>query len=101
MSATIDPRAAVSPNAEIGSDVVIGPFSVIEDGVTIGRGTRIGSGAVLAKGTRVGEECKIHHGAVLGTVPQDLKFHGEETLLEVGNHTTIREYATLNRGTSA
>ncbi len=101
MSATIDARAVVSPNAKIGSDVVIGPFCIVEDDVLIGRGTRIGSSAVLAKGTRVGEECKIHHGAVLGTVPQDLKFHGEESVLEVGNNTTIREYATLNRGTSA
>jgi UDP-N-acetylglucosamine acyltransferase len=101
MSTLIDSRAIVSPNAKIGEGVVIGPFSIVEDEVEIGRGTRIGSGAVLAKGTRVGEDCKIHHGAVLGTVPQDLKFHGEETLLEVGNNTTIREYATLNRGTSA
>ncbi|TAK63541.1 MAG: acyl-ACP--UDP-N-acetylglucosamine O-acyltransferase [Bacteroidetes bacterium] len=101
MSAIIDAKAIVNPKASLGEDVTVGPFSIIEDDVIVGKGTKIGSNVVLARGTRIGEECKIHHGAVLGTVPQDLKFHGEETTLEIGNHTTIREYATLNRGTSA
>ncbi len=101
MSVTIDPKAIVSPSAELDADVTVGPFTIIEDNVVVGKGTKIASNALLAKGTRIGEDCRIHHGAVLGTVPQDLKFHGEETLLEVGNFTTIREYATLNRGTSA
>ena len=95
----IDPRAVVSPKAQLGENISIGPFAVIEDDVIIGAGTSIGSHALLASGTRVGKECRIHHGAVLGTQPQDLKFHGEATVLEVGDSTTIREYATLNRGT--
>ena len=101
MSTTIDPHAIVSTGAELAEDVVVGPFSIIEENVIIGKGTRIGSNAVVARGVRIGEECRIHHGAVLGTIPQDLKFHGEETILEIGNHTTIREYSTMNRGTSA
>jgi UDP-N-acetylglucosamine acyltransferase len=100
MSITIDPRAIVHPNAQIGDNVIVGPFSIIEDNVTVGAGTHIGAHAILAGGTRVGQECRIHHGAVLGTVPQDLKFRGEPTLLEVGDHTTLREYVTLNRGTA-
>mgnify|MGYP003341869112 CR=1 FL=1 len=97
---TIDQRALVSPKAQLGDNVTIGPFAIVEDDVVIGNVTTIGSHALLANGTRVGKECRIHHGAVLGTVPQDLKFHGEATILEVGDATTIREYATLNRGTS-
>ncbi len=92
--------AEVSPGAELGENVEIGPFAVIENDVIIGDGTIVGSSALLASGTRVGKNCKIFHGAVLGTVPQDLKFQDEKTTLEVGNNTTIREYATLNRGTT-
>jgi UDP-N-acetylglucosamine acyltransferase len=97
---TIDPRAVVSPKANLGENVTVGPFAVIEDDVVVGSGTTIGSHALLATGTRVGRDCRIHHGAVLGTQPQDLKFHGEVTTLDVGDATTIREYATLNRGTA-
>ncbi len=92
--------AEVSPGAELGENVEIGPFAVIENDVIIGDGTIVGSNALLGSGTRVGKNCKIFHGAVLGTVPQDLKFQDEKTTLEVGNNTTIREYATLNRGTT-
>ena len=99
MATRIDSRSVVSPKAQIGEDVSVGPFSVIEDDVIVGNGTTIGSGALIANGSRIGRECRIHHGAVLGTAPQDLKFRGEVTTLEIGDHTTIREYATLNRGT--
>lgn len=99
MALNIDKNASVHPDAQIGDNVTIGPFTVIEKDVIVGEGTQIGSHALLANGTRVGKECSIHHGAVLGTLPQDLKFGGEATTLEVGNNTTIREYATLNRGT--
>ncbi len=99
MPNAIDNRAVVSPKAQIGNDVTIGPFTIIEDDVVIGNGTTIASHALLANGTRIGKECRIHHGAVLGTAPQDLKFRGEITTLEIGDHTTVREYATLNRGT--
>lgn len=99
MNATIDPRAVISSKAQLGENVAVGPFAVIEDDVIIGAGTHIGSNVVIASGTRIGKECRIHHGAVLGTIPQDLKFRDEPTTLEVGDHTIIREYATLNRGT--
>lgn len=99
MSMTIDSHAIVSPKAQLGENVSVGPFAIIEDDVIIGSGTTIGSNVLIANGARVGKECRIHHGAVLGTNPQDLKFHGEVSTLEVGDHTTIREYATLNRGT--
>jgi UDP-N-acetylglucosamine acyltransferase len=100
MSVTIDPTAAVSPKAQIEPGVTIGPFAVVEENVTIGSGTVIGSHALIASGARIGKECRIHHGAVVATAPQDLKFRGEPTILEIGNHTTIREYVTLNRGTA-
>jgi UDP-N-acetylglucosamine acyltransferase len=99
MNTSIDSRAIVSPKAQLGDNVSIGPFTIIQDDVMIGSETMIASNALIANGTRVGKECRIHHGAVLGTQPQDLKFHGEVTTLEIGDHTTIREYATLNRGT--
>jgi len=96
----INKLAEVHPGAEIGQDVEIGPFTIVEDDVKIGNGTTIGSHAYIATGTRIGENCRIFHGAVLGTAPQDLKFKNEKTTLEIGNNTTIREYATLNRGTT-
>ena len=99
MSTMIDSRAAVSPKAQLGENVSVGPFAVIEDDVVIGSGTTIASHALIANGARIGKECRIHHGAVLASNPQDLKFHGEISTLEVGDHTTVREYATLNRGT--
>jgi UDP-N-acetylglucosamine acyltransferase len=100
MSVTIDPTASVSPKAQIETGVTVGPFAVIEENVAIGSGTVIGSHALIASGARIGKECRIHHGAVVATAPQDLKFRGEPTILEIGNHTTIREYVTLNRGTA-
>jgi len=96
----IDQRAVVSPEAELGEGVSVGPFTIIEDDVVVGPGTQIASGIVIASGTRIGEECQIHHGAVLGTLPQDYKFKGEDTILEIGDRTVVREYCTLNRGTA-
>ncbi len=99
METHIDSRSVVSPRAELGKNVSVGPFTIVEENVTIGDGTTIGAHAMIAWGTRIGKQCKIHSGAVLGTIPQDLKFHGEETTLEIGDRTTVREFATLNRGT--
>jgi UDP-N-acetylglucosamine acyltransferase len=99
MSIVIDPRAIVSPKAQIGENVTVGPFTIIEDDVVIGAGTTIGSNVLLANGARIGRECRLFHGAVVGTIPQDLKFSGETTTAEIGDHVTIREYATVNRGT--
>ena len=96
----IHPTAIVDKGAQIGENVCIGPYAIIEGNTQIGNNSSIASHVLVASGTRIGEECKIHNGAVLGTNPQDLKFEDEETFLQIGNNTTIREFATLNRGTS-
>ena len=101
MSTSIDHHAVVSSKAQLGENVSIGPFTIIEDDVIIGSGTTISSNVLVASGSRVGKECRIHRGAVIGSNPQDLKFRGEISTLEIGDHTTVREYATLNRGTHA
>ena len=99
MDSRIHQTAIVDHAADIGSGVEIGPYSIIEAGVKIGDGCSIASHAVIASGTELGSGCRIFKGAVLGTIPQDLKFHGEETKLIVGERTVLREYCTLNRGT--
>ena len=91
--------AHIHPNAKIGNDVKIEPFVFIEEDVTIGDGSHIMSHAVILKNTTIGKECKIFPGAVLGAIPQDLKFEGENTFVEIGDNTTIRECVTVNRGT--
>jgi UDP-N-acetylglucosamine acyltransferase len=91
--------AHIHPAAKIGSDVTIDPFAVIEEGVTIGDGSHIMSHSTILKNTSVGKSCRIFPGAVIGAIPQDLKFIGEETTVEIGDHTTIRECVTINRGT--
>lgn len=93
--------AIVDPGAELGRGVVVGPWALIGPGVEIGEGTEIGPRVLIAKDTTVGEDCRIANGAVLGTDPQDMKYRGERSRLEVGDRTVIREFATLNRGTSA
>ena len=95
----ISPLAHVHPNANISSNVTIEPFAVIHDEVTIGEGSHIMSHAVIMSGTTVGKSCVVFPGAVLGAIPQDLKFVGEKTTVEIGDHTTIRECVTINRGT--
>jgi UDP-N-acetylglucosamine acyltransferase len=97
----IQPLANIHPEAIIGKDVIIEPFVTIEKDVVIGDGCWIGSNAVIKQFTRLGNQCKVFCGAVVGEVPQDLKFNGEVTYLEVGNNTTIREFVTLNRGTAS
>lgn len=99
MNPAIDPHAIVSPKAQLGANVSVGPHSIIEDDVIIGDGTWIGSGVLVSNGARIGKECKIHHGAAVAGPPQDLKYKGEPTVLEVGDRTVVREFATLNRGT--
>ena len=93
----IHKTAIVDKDAEIGSEVNIGPFSIIEKGTVISDNTIIHSGVVIKAGTQIGKDCEIHHGAVLGDVPQDIKFKGEKSYLNIGNATQIREYATLHR----
>ena len=99
MATTIDPRAVVSPKANLGCDVTVGPYTIIEDDVVIGDGTRIASNAFIANGARIGRNCTVHHGAVVSNAPQDLKYAGEKTLFEIGDNTVVREFCTLHRGT--
>ncbi len=95
----ISPFAHIHPNATLGKNVIVDPFAVIEDEVKIGDGTHVMSHAVVMKKVVIGKSCKIFPGAVLGAIPQDLKFNGEETSVEIGDNTTIRECVTVNRGT--
>lgn len=89
----------IHPNAKIGKNVVIGPFTVIEEDVVIGDNCWIGNNVSVLDGARIGDNCKIFPGAVVSAIPQDLKYKGENTTLEVGNNVIIRECCTLNRGT--
>jgi len=95
----IHDTAIVSDKAILGNNINIGPFSIVEENVEIADNCEIGAYVTLASGTRLAEDVKVFNGAVLGTVPQDLKFSGEETTLEIGKRTVIREYAFINRGT--
>lgn len=95
----ISPLAHISSDAILGSNVKVDPFAVIHDGVRIGDDTHIMSNVVIMSGTVIGKSCLIFPGAVLGAIPQDLKFVGETTTVEIGDHTTIRECVTINRGT--
>lgn len=92
--------AHIHPEAKIGHNVSIGPFTYIDRDVVIGDNCWIGPNATIFSGARIGENCKIYPGAVIAGTPQDLKYQGEETLTFIGNNTTIREYVTVNKGTS-
>lgn len=91
----------IHPEAKIAKNVVIEPFAYIDKNVEIGEGSWIGPHATILYGARIGKNCKIFPGAVISAIPQDLKFVGEETTAEIGDNTTIRECATINRGTNA
>ena len=100
MSTMVHPAAFVDERAQIGTGVDIGPGAVIGPNVRIGDGVTIGSNTLLTGWTRIGNGCRIHHGAVLGSPPQDLKYSGSEpSFLEVGEATEIREYVTANLAT--
>ncbi len=93
------PLSSVHPEAQIGQNVTIEPFSTIYKDVVIGDGTWIGPNVTVMDGARIGKNCKIFPGSVISGIPQDLKFKGEITTAEIGDNTTIRECVTLNRGT--
>ncbi len=93
------PLAYVHPEAKIAHNVVIEPFAFISKDVEIGEGTWIGPHVTVLEGARIGKNCKIFPGAVIAAEPQDLKFKGEYTTVEIGDNTTIRECVTINRGT--
>lgn len=94
------PLAYVHPGAKIAKNVVIEPFTTIHNNVTIGEGTWIGSNVTIMEGARIGKNCNIFPGAIISAMPQDLKYQGEETTVHIGDNTTIRECATINKGTS-
>ena len=93
------PLAYVHPGAKIAKNVVIEPFTTIHNNVVIGEGTWIGSNVTIMEGARIGKNCNIFPGSVISAVPQDLKFQDEETIVKIGDNTTLREYVTINRGT--
>ncbi len=95
----ISPTAIIHPSAQLGKDVSVGSYSIIENDVKIGYNTCIDAHAHIKPYTTIGKDCNIFHGAVLGEIPQDLKYDGEKSQLIIGNATTIREFCTLNRGT--
>ena len=96
----IDERAVVDPSARLGKNVEIGPYTVIGPDVEIGDGTWIGPHVVIQGPTRIGRQNKIYQFSSLGDAPQDKKYAGEKTFLEIGDGNTIREFCTFNRGTS-
>lgn len=93
--------AIVDPDARIAATAAVGPYAVVGPGVEIGERVELGPHVHIERDTRVGAGCTLGAGAVLGTDPQDLKYGGERTFLEIGERTVVREYATLNRGTAA
>ena len=101
MTPRVHPSAIVDPSAELDLDVVVEPFAIVGPSVRVGAGSTIGPHATVRGPTRVGAGCSIGIGAVIGSDPQDLKYRGEPTTLDIGEETQIREYVTVNRGTVA
>ncbi|MGQ9730044.1 MAG: acyl-ACP--UDP-N-acetylglucosamine O-acyltransferase [Candidatus Zipacnadales bacterium] len=97
MPTYIHPTALIASGAELDDEVVVGPYTVIDEHVTIGAGTRIDAHVRICDYTSLGRANHIHHGAVLGELPQDVKFRGEVSYLEIGDNNDIREYATIHR----
>ena len=93
--------SSIHPDAKIAENVRIDPFATIHADVEIGSGTRIGSNAVIMDGSRIGKNCSIFPGAVISAIPQDMKYEGEDSTVEIGDSTTIREFVTVNRGTKS
>jgi UDP-N-acetylglucosamine acyltransferase len=100
MSRRIHPTALVHDDARLGADVEIGAFGIVGEGCMIGDGCIIAPRAILERNVILGERVKVGVGSVLGGDPQDLKYKGEHTTVEIGDGTTIREYTTVNRGTT-
>lgn len=94
------PLSYIHPQAELADNVVVEPFVSIHKDTVIGEGTWIGPHVTIMEGARIGKNCKIFPGSIVSAIPQDLKYKGEKTTVEIGDHVTIREYATINRGTT-
>ena len=101
INSTISSLSSIHPNACLGNDLTIDSFSTIHENVEIGTGTWIGSNVTIMNGARIGKNCKIFPGSVISAIPQDLKFSGEDSFVQIGDHSIIRECVTINRGTSA
>lgn len=101
MSDQISQKAEIHPSANIGNNVTVESFARIEKDVTIGDGSCICSNAIIYEGAKLGKNCKVFPGAVIAAIPQDLKFKGEKSFVEIGDNTVIREAVTINRGTAA
>ena len=93
--------AFVNPEARLGENVIIEPFAYIAGNVIIGDGTWVGPNSTILDGARIGKNCKIFPSSVISGIPQDLKFRGEDSTVELGDNTTVREGVTINRGTAA
>lgn len=89
----------IDRKATLGNNIRIGNGVTIEQDVVIGNNTQIGNNVTILSGSRIGENCQIHSNVVLGGAPQDLKYNGEYTILEIGNNNIIREFVTINKGT--
>lgn len=100
LPANVHPTAIVDASVQLGTDVTVGPWAIVGERCVIGNGSQISARATLERNVRVGERVKIGIGAVLGGDPQDLKYRGEETWVDIGDETVVREYATINRGTA-
>ena len=101
MSTSIHPSSVIDPSAELGRDVTVRPFAIVGPNVTVGDRCWIGPHATLECNVRLGAGVRIGQGTVVGGNPQDRKYRGEETWVEIGDETVVREYSTINRGTSA
>lgn len=101
MSARIHPTAVVDPGASLGDGVTVGPFAVIGAGVTVGDDTEIGPHAVLDGDTTIGRRCRLTGQCSIGAPPQDLKYRGGRTRVEIGDDTIVREFVTVNRATES
>ena len=99
--ANIHPLATVHPGAKLADSVEVGPYAFIDDNVEIGAGTKVLPHATIFSYVKIGENCSVFPGAVVGAIPQDLKFGGEVSYVEIGDRVNIRECATINRGTKA
>jgi UDP-N-acetylglucosamine acyltransferase len=99
-TAKVHPTAIVSAEAELGDDAEVGAFAIVGPRVTVGARSRIAARATLEQNVRLGADCQVGTGSILGGAPQDLKYAGEETWVEIGDGTVIREYCTINRGTT-
>jgi len=97
----IDPRAIIDPSARLADDVTVGPFSIIGADVEIGAGTTVAPNVMISGSCTIGEGNRIHPFASIGDAPQDMKYAGEPTRVEIGDRNVIREYVTINRGTLA